>query len=142
MIISENELIKILCQKWETSQDWEVVDSSEQKKLSESDGTEEPEIISVTHKWGWISRTAIKSGVKIQYSETFSFNKNDSESFDAGPGDIEDVWAINARIVDEGGEEVDIVDLVGRYGDEFESFTKIDYSEVYQCIDVESQDAE
>lgn len=123
-------------QDWQREQDIEVVERTVRNAGAWG------EEVDVTHVWGWASLTSTVNGVKITYTETFSYDEYDPESLTTGTEGLDKVWSIEGVVVvDEERCELDAHDLADYLNEDFSS---IDYSilEIEKTIDIDVDENE
>lgn len=122
---------------WQREQDHEVVESIVRQVDVWDEENETHDLTDITHVWGWASLTSTANGVKITYTETFSYNEYDPESLTTGTEGLDKVWSIEGVVVvDEEGCELDAHELADYLNDDFSS---IDYSilEIEKTTDID-----
>lgn len=101
---------------WQRSQNQEILERMVRDDFNRGE---------IPHAYGWASLTSELDGVKITYTESFSFDECERDSLSASTEGQNEIWSIQGvRIIDEDGDESDPELWMERDG----GFDAIDYS--------------
>lgn len=136
--ISINEFESLLARNdWQREQDYEVVECLNRRVEKWNEKNESPELSDIPHVWGWASKTSSLDGVKITYTEGFSYDECDSDSLAVGSEGLDDVWSVEGvTVVDDDGDTLSARELTDYLSSDFSG---IDYSvlEIDQVTDID-----
>ena len=121
---------------WQREQDHEVVERLDRQVEEWDEENGSLDLIYIPHVWGWASKTSTLDGIKITYTESFSYDECDPDSLSTGTEGQDDVWSVEGvAVVDEDGEELNAHELAD-YLDSY--FSKIDFSKIdYSVLEIE-----
>lgn len=111
-------------------------EATECVKFEQYDVDGQPELLDAHSVCGGAWLESEHDGIKIIYTENYSYKYCDSESF-ATNTDFDEPWSIiGAIVVDDDGDEWSMNDIVDGFPTDFPSvFSDIDYSEIVDNID-------
>lgn len=110
---------------WSREQDHEVVDDTP-RQIEECDENGDYVLTDIPHAWGWASLTSRLDGVEISYTETFSYDEHEPDTFEASDDGQPDTWRIvGVTVIDEDGDALSAHELADYLSDDF---ARIDYS--------------
>ena len=69
---------------WKREQDHDVVEYLDRQVVEWDNENETPILIKIPHAWGWASKTSSLDGIKIIYTESFSYDLFDPDSLSSG----------------------------------------------------------
>lgn len=118
---------------WKREQDHDVVQYLDRQVIDYwdddvdwDDENETPPLIKIPHAWGWASKTSSLDGIKIIYTECFSYDLFDPDSLSSGTEGQDNTWSVEGvTVVDEDGDEMNADKLADYLSSDF---SNIDYS--------------
>nr|WP_315425963.1 hypothetical protein [uncultured Pseudomonas sp.] len=122
---------------WKREQDHDVVEYLDRQVEEWDDEKETPILIKIPHAWGWASKTSSLDGIKIIYTESFSYDLFDPDSLSSGTDGQDNTWSVEGvTVVDEDGDEMNADKLADYLSSDF---SNIDYSvlEIEQVNDID-----
>ena len=122
---------------WQREQDHDVIERLNRQVEEWDEETESIDLIDIPHAWGWASKTSSLDGIKITYTETFSYDECDPDSLSTGTEGQDEVWAVEGVVVvNKDGDKLNVYELTDYLDSDFSS---IDYSvlEIEQITDID-----
>lgn len=122
---------------WKREQDHDVVEYLDRQVEEWDNENETPILIKIPHAWGWASKTSSLDGIKIIYTECFSYDLFDPDSLSSGTEGQDNTWSVEGvTVVDEDGDEMNADELADYLSSDF---SNIDYSvlEIEQVNDID-----
>lgn len=122
---------------WQREEDHEVIERLTRQVEEWNEEYDFLDLIGILHVWGCASKTSTLDGIKITYTEGFSYDECDPDSLSTGTEGLDCVWTVEGVVVvDEDGDELDAHELADYLNSDFSS---IDYSvlEIEQLTDID-----
>lgn len=136
MTLAEFETL-VARQDWQREQHIEITECTHRPIEVMEDGDDAPRLRDIPHTYGFAEQCSTLDGITICYSENFSYDDCQPESFSCSTEGMDTAWTIEGvEVVDEDGDPICASDLCAELPGDFEH---IDYStlQIAQHTDID-----